>query len=102
MCILNKPVTIQFDNFDNFLGWTILQDGRPTDFSSTMLSPAQQRYAVIAKMLAIGFAAKKFSTYILGKDDVTVETGHKFLEAIFKKSLLAAHIHLQRMLLELQ
>ena len=58
-------------------------------------SPGQQRYAVIEKeMLAICFAAKKFSTYILGKDDVTVETDYKPLEAIFKKSLLAAPIHL--------
>ena len=45
---------------------------------------------------------QEFSTYILGKDDVTVETDHKPLEAIFKKSLLAAPIHLQRMLLQLQ
>ena len=36
------------------------------------------------------------------KDDVTVETDHKPLEAIFKKSLLAAPICLQRMLLQLQ
>ena len=72
-------------------------------FCIKVLSPAQQRYAVIeTEMLAICFAAKKFSTYILGKDDVTVETDHKPLEAIFKKSLLAAPICLQRMLLQLQ
>ena len=99
----NKPVTIQCDSSDKCLGCTILQDGKPIAFASTALSPAQQRYAVIEKeMLAICFAAKKFSTYILGKDDVTVETDHKPLEAIFKKSLLTAPIRLQRMMLQLQ
>ena len=99
----NKPVTIQCDSSDKCLGCTILQDGKPIAFASTALSPAQQRYAVMEKeMLVICFAAKKFSTYILGKGDVTVETDHKPLEAIFKKSLLAAPIRLQRMLLQLQ
>ena len=99
----NKPVTIQCDSSEKCLGCTILQDGKPIAFESTTLSPAQQRYAVIEKeMLAICFAAKKFSTYILGRDDVTVETDHKLLEAIFKKSLLAAPIRLQRMFLQLR
>ena len=80
-----------------------LQDGKPIAFASTALSPAQQRYAVIEKeMVTICFAAKKFRTYILGKDDVTVGTDHKPLEAIFKKSLLAAPICLQTMLFQLR
>ena len=92
---------IQCESSDKCLGCTILQDGKPIPFASTALSSAQQIYAVIKKeMLAIYFAAKKFSTYILGKDDVTVETDHKPLEAIFKKSLLAAPIYLQRMLFQ--
>ena len=98
-----KNVMIQCDSSDKCLGCTILQDGKPIAFASTALSPAQQRYAVKEKeMLAIYLVAKKFSTYILGKDDVTVETDHKPLEAIFKKSLLAAPIRLQRMLLQLR
>ena len=99
----NKPVTIQCESSDKCLGYTILQDGKPIAFASTVLSPTQQRYAVIEKeMLAICFAAKKFSTYILGKDDVTVETDHKLLEAISKKSVLTAPICLQRVLLQLR
>ena len=99
----NKPIMIQCDSSDKCVGCTILQNGKLITFASTALSPAQQRYAVIEKeMLAICFPAKKFSTYILGKDDVTVETDHKPLEAIFKKSLLAAPIRLQRMLLQLR
>ena len=75
----NKPVTIQCDSSDKCLGCTILQDGKPIAFASTTLSPAQQRYAVTEnEMLTICFAAKKFNTHILGKDDVTLETDHNF------------------------
>ena len=45
----NKPVTIQCDSSDKCLGCTILQDGKPIAFASTVLSPAQERYAVVEK-----------------------------------------------------
>jgi len=48
------------------------------------------------------FGCEKFSQYILGRQDVEVETDHKPLEPIFRKSLLAAPQRLQRMLLRLQ
>ena len=47
------------------------------------------------------FACKKFDRYIYGKK-VAVETDHKPLEIINKKSILAAPKRLQRMLLSLQ
>ena len=51
--------------------------------------------------LAVVFVCQKFDQYIHGKR-VTVETDHKPLEVIIKKSLLAAPRWLVRMLLQLQ
>ena len=48
------------------------------------------------------FACEKFDKYIFGRDVVHVETGHKPLEEMFKKSLCDAPARLQRMLLRLQ
>lgn len=48
------------------------------------------------------FACEKFDKYIFGRDVVHVETDHKPLEEIFKKSLCDAPARLQRMLLRLQ
>ena len=48
------------------------------------------------------FACEKFNEYIFGRDVVRVETDHKPLEEIFKKSLCDAPAKLQRMLLRLQ
>jgi len=47
------------------------------------------------------FACQRFDQYIYGRK-VTVETDHRVLEIITKKSLLAAPKRLQRMLLALQ
>ena len=100
---VTKPVTIQCDASDKGLGATLLQEGKPVAFASTTLTETQQRYAVIEKeTLAICFATRKFRDYILCKENVVVETDHKPLESIFNKSLLAAPIRLQRMLLQLQ
>lgn len=52
--------------------------------------------------LAFVFAYERFDHYIYGKDHITVQSDHKPLEIIFKKSLLSAPKRLQRMLLRLQ
>jgi len=44
----------------------------------------------------------RFHTYVYGRQDITVETNHRPLIAIMKKSLAMAPKHLQRMLLRLQ
>ena len=48
------------------------------------------------------FACEKFDEYIFGRYAVHVETDHKPLEEIFRKSLCDAPARLQRMLLRLQ
>ena len=52
--------------------------------------------------LAIVFVCEKFDKYIFRRDVVHVDTDHKPLEEIFKKSLCDAPARLQRMLLWLQ
>ena len=72
-------------------------------FASRALTQTETRYAQIEKeLLSIVFACEKFDKYIFGRDVVHVETDHKPLEEIFKKSLCDAPARLQRMLLRLQ
>ena len=66
------------------------------------MSSAETRYAQIEKeLLAVVFAFNKFHQYVYSKD-VIVESDHKPLEPILKKSLAATPLRLQRMLLQLQ
>jgi len=70
-------------------------------FASRALTQIETRYAQIEELLAIVFACKKFDKYIFGCDVVHVETDHKPLEEIFKKTLCDAPARLKRMLLRL-
>lgn len=80
----------------------LLQDNHPVAFSSRSLTDAETRYAQIEKeMLSIVHACTKFHHYIFGKS-VTVYNDHKPLEDIFKKSLLATPMRIQRMRLRIQ
>ena len=84
------------------LGACLMQDGHPVAYASRSLTPTEVQYARIEKeLLAIVFGMEKFETYLYGRK-VLVESDHKPLEAIFKKSLLNAPKRLQRMLLRLQ
>ena len=79
-----------------------MQDGHPVAYASRSLTPTEVQYPQIEKeLLAIVFAVEKFKTYLYGRK-VLVESDHKPLEAIFKKSLLNAPKRFQRMLFRLQ
>lgn len=98
-----KPVVIQTDASSFGLGCAMLQDRGPVGFGARALNSTQQNYAQIEKeMLAIVFACKRFDQFICGKTDVTVETDHKPLISIVKKSLLKAPKRLQAMIMSLQ
>ena len=97
---LQDEVTLQCDASDTGLGAALLQLQQPVSFASRALTQTETRYAQIEKeLLAIVFACEKFDDYIFGRDVVHVETDHKPLEEIFKKSLCDAPARLQRMLL---
>ena len=99
---VNKEVTKQCDASQDGLGCVLLQNEQPVAFASKTMTETEKQYAQTEKeCLAIVYACEKFNQYILGKS-TKIETDHKPLEIIFKKSLLCAPKRLQRMLLRLQ
>ena len=63
---------------------------------------AEHKYPQIErKMLAIVYSTAKFHQNLYGKT-VTVETDHKPLQCLFKKSLGKAPQHIQRMMLKVE
>ena len=100
---IEEEVTLQTDASKKGLGAVLLQGGQPVAFASRTLSQTEQRYAVIEKeCLAIVFACERFNQYLAHRENISVETDHKPLESIFKKSLLSAPCRLQRMLLRVK
>jgi len=99
----NEEVTLQCDASEKGLGATLLQYGQPVAFASKTVTPTERRYAQIEKdCLAIVFTCQRFSHYLTRRDKITIESDHKPLQAIFKKSVLTVPCSLQRMLLRLQ
>ena len=94
---VNAPVILQVDASEHGLGAALLQpasdttgscsiEWQPVAFSSSSLSPTEQRYAQIEKeTLAIVHAFHKFDQLLFGKSDVTVHSDHQPLETIFKR-----------------
>ncbi|KAK3735966.1 hypothetical protein QZH41_003831 [Actinostola sp. cb2023] len=100
---IEEEVTLQCDASEFGLGATLLQNGQPVAFASRTLTATQRNYAQIEKeCLAIVFGCQRFNQYIARREKVTIESDHKPLQAIFKKSILSAPSRLQRMLLRLQ
>ena len=92
-----EPVTLQCEKG---IGACLFQQNRPVLYHSRDLTQSEINYAQIEKeLLAVVSAVDKFHTY--GRH-VIIETDHKPLEAVCKKSLTSAPKRLQRMLLQLQ
>ena len=87
---LQDEVTLQCDVSNTGLGAALLQIQQPVSFASIAFTEAESRFAQIEKELLAMFSCEKFDTYIIGVDVVHVETDHKPLEEIFKKSLCEA------------
>ena len=83
------------------LGACLMQDEHPAAYASSALTLTETNYAQIEKeLLAIVFGVERFEGYIYGRK-ISIDTDHKPLESIMKKSLLSAPKRLQRMLLRL-
>ena len=79
-----------------------MQNGQPGAYASRSMTDTETHYAQIEKeMLSIVFAVERFEQCVYGRP-VKVETDHKPLESIFKKSLISVPKRLQRMLLRQQ
>ena len=97
-----EDVQLQCDASERGLGACLMQGGQPVAYASRSMTETETHYAQIEKeMLAIVFGVERFEHYVYGRP-VKVDTDHKPLEIIFKKSLLSAPKRLQRMLLRLQ
>jgi hypothetical protein len=98
----NTDITIQADSSIAGIGAILVQGGKVVEYASRALTKTEMGYAMIEKeLLAIVFAFERFDTYVYSKH-VTVETDHRPLQAIHRKSLGSAPKRLQRMLLRLQ
>ena len=110
---ISSPVVLQVDASEYDLGAALLQpvtdpnassdiQWQPVAFSSSSLTPTEQRYPQIEKeTLAIVHAFRKFDQLLFGKSDITVHSDHQPLETIFKRPLASAPRRLQSMILAL-
>ena len=93
---------LQCDASQHGLGACLMQNGQPVAYASRSLTETECNYVQMEKeLLAIVFGVEKFESYLYGRK-FKVETDHKPLESILKKSLLSAPKRLQRMMLRLQ
>lgn len=98
----NKPIKLSVDASKDALGAVLLQKNLPVAYASKSMTNTQKMYAQIEKeLLAIVFGCSRFHQYIYGKQ-IEVETDHRPLESIFRKSLCDVPLRLQRMRLHLQ
>lgn len=83
----NVKIVIQTDASKSGIGCVLLQNGKPVEFASRSLNPAEQNYAQIEKeLLAIVYSCVKFHNYIYGRD-VEIHTDHKPLVSIMKNEM---------------
>ena len=91
------------DSSSYSLGACLLQNDKPVVFTFRGLSKSEKNYGQSEKeMLAIACGCEKFHDYIYGRSDITVETDHKLLEALYKKLIGSAPPRIQRMMLRIQ
>jgi RNase H-like domain found in reverse transcriptase/Reverse transcriptase (RNA-dependent DNA polymerase)/Integrase core domain/Integrase zinc binding domain len=96
---VKADVTLQVDASSKAIGAVLMQDGQPVAYAAKSLSKSQTNYPQIEKeALAVRFGCLKFHEYIYGKSPITIETDHKPLVNIFKKSLEDAPARLRRIM----
>ena len=90
---------IQTDASQRGLGAVLLQQGQPVCYATKALTDTEKNYSNIEKdTLGVVWGLERFNYFIFGKH-CTVNTNHKPLESIFKKSLSSCPPRLQRFLM---
>ena len=88
---LREKVAIQCDASQHGLGAVLPQGEQPVAYASRALPPTEENYEQIEKeLLAIVFACEKFDACIYGRDSIRVQTDHKPLDSIFRKTVCSA------------
>ena len=76
-----------------------MQDGKPIEYASRALTPAERNWAQIEKeTLAVVFGLERFDQYTYGRK-VIVQNDHKPLTSILKKPLSQTPKRLQALML---
>ena len=101
-----RHIKISADASKSGLGGVLLQkydeDWAPVAYASRSMTDTETRYAQIEKEnLALAFACERFHDYVYGLQ-FELETDHKPLVAISKKSLADMTPRIQRMMMKLQ
>ena len=90
---------IQTDASQKGLGAVLLQQGQPVCYASKALKDTEKNYSSIEReTLGVVWDLERFNYFIFGRH-CTVNTDHKPLESIFKKSLSSCPPRLQRFLM---
>ena len=81
-----KPLILQVDSSKDGLGAALIQDNKPIEYASRLLTSAERNWAQIEKeLLSVVFGLERFRQYTYGRT-VIVQNDHKPLDAIFKKT----------------
>ena len=97
----SKANTIQSEASKKGLGAVLIQDDKPVIYASTALTEMEQSYSNIAReLLSVIFALERFHHYVYGYTAM-VQTDHKPLVSVWKKSIVCNSPRLQRLLLRL-
>ena len=97
----SKASTIQSDASKKGLGAVVLQDDKPLIYASRAVTKTEQCYSNIEReLLSVTFALEKFHHYVYGYT-ATVQTDHKPLISVWKKSIVCNSPRFQRLLLRL-
>lgn len=99
---VKEDVTLSVDSSSKAFGGVLMQNGHPVAYASKSLSSSEQNWPQIEKEAgAIRYACAKFHDMIWGKK-IVIETDHKPLESIFKKTLTQAPPRLRRILFDVK
>ena len=97
----SKASTIQSDASKKGLGAVLIQDDKPVIYASRALTEMEQSYSNIEReLLSVIFALERFHHYVYGYTAM-VQTDHKPLVSVWKKSIVCNSPRLQRLLLRL-
>ena len=97
----SKANTIQSEASKKGLGAVLIQDDKPVIYASRALTETEQSYSNIEwELLSVIFALERFHHYVYGYTAM-VQTDHKPLVSVWKKSIVCNSPRLQRLLLRL-